>query len=776
MARDFFEFDPDGYLQGKIEWDAYGNGPVANSSNVTAVLYARRTNSATTKGRSWSGFVGINNDKEWISFNTSVSVSSDWVEMVRISRTIPHNPNGSGGATLSGSVSGPTQTTLEGRTSSGSSPVTFDTIPRYATGTSLTILKVDLNTVQIKWFTEQTCSAIKYGLALNNMQEVSVNANAGTFNFSQLDPDTSYTIYFNAKRKDSGLYLTDNITLKFKTQQIATITNAPDVNIGENQTLTISNPANATLSLELYENDEETLIEDFGSISGANVVVQPEASTLYNLTPYSNVYTAKYKLTCIQNGETYYSFKPAAFIVTEANPYFNGQYLPIGGVDYEDTNEATLALTGLNTRLIKGYSNAKFTIYKNLFVAVKGANLTENNANFTVLCGNKSQIVTYQDADYVTINNIETRDGSVTVKDSRGNTFTRDWITRVPTLDPSRSYSFYEYFAPRILEGDANRTGGVAEETILSFNGEWWNDSFGSASNALESVTYKYREVGTQNYSSEIAVTPTINGNTFSFSQSIVGDLGGSGFDQSKSYDIIIRVQDKLDFAEYQILLIAGTPALAIAHGNKVAQGKKYDESLGGDFQMNGTVYLNGESLMTQGDIENSLTSDDESKVLSAKQGKELKTMFDNYAPEIASAFINRKRYTKTQSWVSINLAPFDRVVKNTDRITVTSTGLKIGAGISKILISAHCQGIDHSSFPGDVTFTIIKNGTTAIRGAESYMTNQGSWCAHDITPLLIDCNESDIKENDVLSIYMGGGGTGTGELLGEYFTIQIIE
>lgn len=144
--------------------------------------------------------------------------------------------------------------------------------------------------------------------------------------------------------------------------------------------------------------------------------------------------------------------------------------------------------------------------------------------------------------------------------------------------------------------------------------------------------------------------------------------------------------------------------------------------------------------------------------------------------PQIITAFINRKRYTKTQSWVSINLAPFDRVVKNTDRITVTSTGLKIGAGISKILISAHCQGIDHSSFPGDITFTIIKNGTTAIRGAESYMTNQGSWCAHDITPLLIDCNESDIKENDVLSIYMGGGATGTGELLGEYFTIQIIE
>lgn len=181
------------------------------------------------------------------------------------------------------------------------------------------------------------------------------------------------------------------------------------------------------------------------------------------------------------------------------------------------------------------------------------------------------------------------------------------------------------------------------------------------------------------------------------------------------------------------------------------------------------------DTLKAQVPIDN-LTSTSTSTALSANQGRILNEKIEGYVPEIITAFINRKRYTKTQSWVSINLAPFDRVVKTTDRITVTSTGLKIGAGISKILISAHCQGIDHSSFPGDVTFTIIKNGTTAVRGAESYMTNQGSWCPHDITPLLVDCNESDIKKNDVLSIYMGGGGTGTGELLGEYFTIQIIE
>lgn len=50
-------------------------------------------------------------------------------------------------------------------------------------------------------------------------------------------------------------------------------------------------------------------------------------------------------------------------------------------------------------------------------------------------------------------------------------------------------------------------------------------------------------------------------------------------------------------------------------------------------------------------------------------------------------------------------------------------------------------------------------------------MTNQGSWCPHDVGPQLINC-----AENDVISLYLGGGGTGSGELLGECLTIQIIE
>ena len=141
-------------------------------------------------------------------------------------------------------------------------------------------------------------------------------------------------------------------------------------------------------------------------------------------------------------------------------------------------------------------------------------------------------------------------------------------------------------------------------------------------------------------------------------------------------------------------------------------------------------------------------------------------------APEIITGYIDRKSYTVSQSWTAINLAPFDSYVSTTNKITLTSSGLKIGEGVSKILVSASCRGIDHSAFSGDKAFSIYKNGNRVTEIAlESYITNQNSWCEQSVSPALIEC-----EEDDVFSLYFGSDGTGTGDLLGEWLTIQVIE
>ena len=136
MASNSFEFQADGALQGKIDWSSISNGSSANSSNVTAIIYARKINSTVpTQGQSWSGYVKINSAQTNISFLSSVSVGSNWVEMARVTTTVAHNNDGTGSADISGSVTGPSGTTLANKTSSGSSTVVLDRIPRASTVT-----------------------------------------------------------------------------------------------------------------------------------------------------------------------------------------------------------------------------------------------------------------------------------------------------------------------------------------------------------------------------------------------------------------------------------------------------------------------------------------------------------------------------------------------------------------------------------------------------------------------------------------------------------------
>ncbi len=126
-------FATSGALQGKIDWTSTSNGSTANTSTVTARIYARKTTSVTTTGRSWNGNVNIggnNHTYSQIYTGVSTSIGTSWVLIETFTNTITHNDNGSKTITISGSVSGPSGTSLEGVTSSGSGSAVLDTIPR----------------------------------------------------------------------------------------------------------------------------------------------------------------------------------------------------------------------------------------------------------------------------------------------------------------------------------------------------------------------------------------------------------------------------------------------------------------------------------------------------------------------------------------------------------------------------------------------------------------------------------------------------------------------
>lgn len=118
-------------FQGQLRWSSTSNGTTANSSNVTVELYARKQGSSTATSGTFKGYITIDGTK--VTFSQSKSVSNSWVKISTSSKTVSHNADGTKSITIAGAVGKVSGTTLASIESNGSTSITLDTIPRYAT-------------------------------------------------------------------------------------------------------------------------------------------------------------------------------------------------------------------------------------------------------------------------------------------------------------------------------------------------------------------------------------------------------------------------------------------------------------------------------------------------------------------------------------------------------------------------------------------------------------------------------------------------------------------
>ena len=124
-------------FQGKLEWTSTSNGSSANSSNVVVKLYARKQGSSTATSGTFKGSITIDGTKT--TFSQSKSVLNSWVLISTSSKTVSHNADGTKSITIAGEVGKVSGTTLANINSTGSTSITLDTIPRYATIQSVSI-------------------------------------------------------------------------------------------------------------------------------------------------------------------------------------------------------------------------------------------------------------------------------------------------------------------------------------------------------------------------------------------------------------------------------------------------------------------------------------------------------------------------------------------------------------------------------------------------------------------------------------------------------------
>lgn len=130
FANGAIEFPINKGLQGKIEWSSTSNGIEANSSTVTATLYARVTSNSAW-GPDWNVTINIaGNTKNQSSWSPSPVVNTSWKSMLSHTYTVQHDDTGHANCWIGGSIQGPSGTTVANSFSEGGSYVTLDYIPR----------------------------------------------------------------------------------------------------------------------------------------------------------------------------------------------------------------------------------------------------------------------------------------------------------------------------------------------------------------------------------------------------------------------------------------------------------------------------------------------------------------------------------------------------------------------------------------------------------------------------------------------------------------------
>lgn len=143
MASGTISLGTSNQIQGRIKWSSSSNGTDANSSEVTATIQVKRTNSYTTTG-TWTGSLTIDGTKK--SYSKYKEVSDSYVTLYSFSKTVKHKDNGDGTCAISGVINGPSGTSQEDSKVSESKTVTLDTIARYATLTSVNNFTDEENT------------------------------------------------------------------------------------------------------------------------------------------------------------------------------------------------------------------------------------------------------------------------------------------------------------------------------------------------------------------------------------------------------------------------------------------------------------------------------------------------------------------------------------------------------------------------------------------------------------------------------------------------------
>lgn len=431
------------------------------------------------------------------------------------------------------------------------------------------------------WFASATlncwCDGQQQSANVSLSRGGSVNASFTFNNIAHNNDDGTKSVNWawSCATGTSGLGTISNSGTQTLTQipRQANITSCYDFNDEENPTMTFSNPGGFALNARLEfagTNIKRDNIPNTGSIT---FTLTDAERKLLRQKCTGNSMTVRFVIATILNGnETWWSWFDKTMSIINATPIFNN-------FTFADTNTKTVALTGDNQHCIQGYSNIKGIIsVANKAIAQKEA--TMSKYRFTI--GTQSVDIDYSSTAEVsgTINNSTFGVFNMFATDSRNNSKV---VMKLAT-------KVIQYVKPVINASTITATrdsGGVGTNCTLKFDGTFWNNNFGKKANSIK-IKYQLKKTTESTWvDGTTTITPTVNGNNFSFQGLIARSKDDPSWEISESYNIKVIVTDELDTSFTEIILINAVPNLALSQNGVGIMGK-YEDSVGGLLQVGG--------------------------------------------------------------------------------------------------------------------------------------------------------------------------------------------
>lgn len=292
----------------------------------------------------------------------------------------------------------------------------------------------------------------------------------------------------------------------------ATITNAPNFTDEDNPVITYSNLAGEAVDAlqACISFDGTTANIAYRDISKTDTsytfsLTTAERNVIRNNMTTVNSKTVYFIVRTTIGTEVFYSNAVKTVSIINANPTLS--------LTAVDSNSATIALTGSNSKLVRYFSNVNYTLTAS---ALKSASISSRKVT---LGSNTLTTATG------TFSNVTTGTVSAVVTDSRGNSSTK-----------SVTLTMANYVK---LTCAIDVTTPTASGTAtLKISGNYFSGSFGSTNNT---ITLKYRrKSGSGSYGSWVTVTPTISGTTYTATISL------TGLDYNTAYTFQANAVDKL--------------------------------------------------------------------------------------------------------------------------------------------------------------------------------------------------------------------------------------